>query len=111
MSVNFRASSTESCSPTVPASTEVKTAYSPEEFKTLQLKKHPFPANAIVTGDLDLSDCKGLTSTPEGLHVKDGLILSRCTGLTALSEGLTVGGDLYLSICTGLAALPKGLTV
>src|SRR3982751_5240426 len=71
------------------ASTEVKTTYSPEEFKTLLLQEQPFPPNIIVTGNLDLSGC---TSLPEGLTVQGYLNLSGCT---SLPEGLTVGGSLY----------------
>ena len=93
------------------ASTEVKTTYSPEEFKNLLLQKHPFPPNFTVTGDLALSGYTGLTSLPEGLIVGGSLFLSDCTGLTSLPKRLAVGGNLDLSNCTGLTSLLEGLTV
>jgi hypothetical protein len=113
-------------------SSRVKTTYSPEEFKSLLLKKHRFPPNIIVTGDLNLSHDTNLTSLPEGLTVKGNLSLNHCTGLTSLPkrltvrgflslvgcirltslpEGLTIGGHLFLSHCIRLTSLPKGLTV
>jgi hypothetical protein len=93
------------------APTGVKTVYSPEEFKKLLLKKHPFPPNIIVIGDLNLSDRTELISLPERLTVKGNLNLFRCTGLTSLPEGLTVEYNLNLCDCTGLTSLPERLTV
>ena len=69
------------------------------------------PSDMHVSGYLDLGDCTGLTSLPEGLTVGGHLYLGGCTGLTALPAGLTVSGDLYLCGCTGLTSLPAGLTV
>jgi len=60
---------------------------------------------------LDLTDCTGLTSLPNGLKVGESLILEGCTGLTSLPNGLKVGWSLYLDGCTGLTSLPKGLKV
>jgi hypothetical protein len=93
------------------APTGVKTVYSPGEFRKLLLKKHPFPPNIIVTGDLDLSNCTELTSLPERLTVEGDLHLSYCTRLTSLPERLTVKDRLDLRGCTGLTSLPERLTV
>ena len=46
-------------------------------------------------GDLDLENCTGITSLPEGLTV-GGYLYLRGTGITSLPEGLTVGGYLDL---------------
>jgi hypothetical protein len=69
------------------------------------------PSDMHVSGYLNLGDCTGLTSLPEGLTVGGHLYLRGCTGLTALPAGLTVSGDLDLGGCTGLTSLPAGLTV
>src|SRR3982750_432384 len=61
------------------ASIKIKKTYSSVEFKGLLLKKHLFPPNTIVTGDLDLSHCTGITSLPKGLNVGGKLNLSGCT--------------------------------
>ena len=61
-------------------------------------------------GSLDLENCTGITSLPEGLTV-GGYLDLRGTGITSLPEGLTVGGSLDLENCTGITSLPEGLTV
>ena len=61
-------------------------------------------------GDLDLEDCKGITSLPKDLTVGGYLYLQE-TGITSLPDGLTVGGPLYLEDCTCITSLPEGLTV
>ena len=98
MSVNFSASLSGFYSFMVSALNEVKTSYSPEQFKTLLLKKYPFPANIIVTGGLNLSGCRGLAALPEGLTVKSNLYIFHCTGLKELPKALNVGGNLELSL-------------
>jgi hypothetical protein len=92
-------------------SAEVKTPYSPEKFKTLLLQNHPFPPNIIVTGNLNLAGCTGLTSLPERLTVQGNLDLSNCKGFTSLPEDLVVEGYLDLAGCKGLRSLPKSLAV
>jgi len=62
-----------------------------------------------VKGDLDLYECKSLTSLPKGLKVGGDLDLES-TNITHLPEGLKVGGDLDLSR-TNITSLPKGLEV
>jgi len=53
------------------------------------------PDNLIVNGDLDLEDCKNITSLPSGLIVNDDLDL-RGTNITELPPDLKVAGDLIL---------------
>ena len=60
-------------------------------------------------GCLDLENCTGITSLPEGLVV-GGYLDLRGTGITSLPDGLVVGG-LDLEDCTGINSLPEGLTV
>ena len=110
MSVFLNCSSTGSNVISVGAPTEIKTTYSSKEFITLLWKKHPFPSNIIVAGDVNLSGWTGLTSLPERLTVKGNLNLSGCTRLTSLPEGLIVEGDVILSGCIGLGSLPDWIT-
>ena len=65
----------------------------------------------MVTENLDLEDCTGLTSLPSGLCVGGYLNLVGCTGLTSLPPGLCVGGYLNLVGCIGLTSLPPSLSV
>jgi len=102
---------------------KAKLIYAPETLTPQELN---------VEGDLDLEDCKNLTSLPEGLTVVEGdLNLANCTSLKELPKGLTVEGDLYLrntlitslpkdlkaersldlEDCKNLTSLPEGLTV
>ena len=60
-------------------------------------------------GYLDLENCTGITSLPEGLTV-GGYISLGGTGITSLPKGLTVGDTLYLR-GTGITSLPEGLAV
>jgi hypothetical protein len=86
-----------------------------------------------VNEDLDLENCTGLTSLPEGLEIVGALILDGCTGLTSIPKDLKIGlglhlvgcinltslpdelkiihGGLYLEGCNGLKSLPEGLRV
>ena len=66
------------------------------------------PADAEVTGDLDLRGTS-ITALPDNLTVGGGLYLSG-TSITALPDNLTVGGGLYLR-GTSITALPDNLTV
>ena len=82
------------------------------------------------SGGLDLENCTGITSLPEGLTV-GGYLYLYGSGITSLPNGLTVGGNLDLrdigiilpedltvggtldlENCTGITSLlPNGLTV
>jgi len=57
-------------------------------------------------GDLNLSECKSLTTLPLGLEVNGGLNLAECRNLKNLPVGLKVAGDLDLLWCTSLSSLP-----
>ena len=81
---------------------KAKLIYAPETLTPQELN---------VEGDLDLEDCKNLTSLPEGLTVVEGdLNLANCTSFKELPKGLTVEGLLDLRN-TPITSLPKGLTV
>ena len=73
------------------------TTLTPEKlFKELVLEGQLPKVPITVNGNLDLTNCKGLTALPENLSVNGNLYLTNCTGLTALPENLSVKGDSYL---------------
>ena len=96
-----------------------------EEFSGLE--------DPVVSGDLYLDGCVGLTALPEGLSVRGETFLHRCpdirtfpdrmgmlhgglrivgcAGLVSLTEGLRIGRMLRLADCPVLAALPSGIRV
>ena len=76
-------------------------------------KTFQFPGEGkIETGEeLNLTDCSGLTSLPEGLRVKGNLWLDGCTGLTSLPEDLIVEEELWVDDLSNLTSLPEGLRV
>jgi hypothetical protein len=51
----------------------------------------------LLLGGLNLTNCKSLTSLPEGMKVgRGGLNLTNCKSLTSLPKGLKVGENLYI---------------
>ena len=62
-----------------------------------------------IEGNLDLSDTK-IRTLPKGLKVGGNLYLTNCKSLTSLPDGLQVGGVLNL-VYTKIRTLPKGLKV
>ena len=83
-----------------------------------------------IEGNLNLENCKNLTSLPEGLEVGGDLDLSGSgietlpkdlkvgatldlsySDIRTLPEGLEVGGSLWLIGCWLITSLPKGLHV
>ena len=63
----------------------------------------------VVKGNLDLSDTK-IRTLPKGFKVGGNLYLTNCKSLTSLPDGLQVGGLLNL-VYTKIRTLPKGLKV
>lgn len=92
---------------------DITSSYPAEEFKeallSQKLPKNPIPFQ--VNGDLDLTECTGLTILPKQLTIRGNLYLSGCSSLISLPHNLRVEGNLYLNECTGLKTLPEGLTV
>lgn len=64
-----------------------------------------------VVGDVDLSNCRGLTHFPGGMNIHGDLDLSNCGDLVAIELGMVIDGDLSLSHCDKLETLPKRLEV
>ena len=50
------------------------TTLTPEKFKELLLKGQLPKGPITVNGDLNLTNCKGLTALPENLSVNDGRV-------------------------------------
>ncbi|CAM0116861.1 NEL-type E3 ubiquitin ligase domain-containing protein [Rhabdochlamydiaceae symbiont of Dictyostelium giganteum] len=69
------------------------------------------PQKLYVKGNIDFSDCQGLTHLPKDLKVGKDLKLSRCPDLIAVSQRLKVAGNLTFSHCQGLTHLPDDLEV
>ena len=83
------------------------TTLTPEKFKELLLKGQLPKGPITVNGNLNLTNCKGLTALPNNLTVNGNLDLEGCTGLKALPENLSVKGNLDLQGCTGLKSFYK----
>ena len=80
------------------------------EFTDYPYEIH-FPEKVQCNALVNLINCTGLTSLPDGMYVQDHLNLEGCSSLRRLPEDLYVGYDLYLEGCTGLESLPSNFTV
>jgi hypothetical protein len=82
-------------------SSEVKTTYSGEEFKNLLQKKHSFPPNITISGNLDFTNCAELIeSLPNEFTIEGDLILSD-SDFISISEGITVKGAVHMKDLMG----------
>ncbi len=69
-------------------------------------------ARGCVEGNLNLSDCRNLTSLPACIKKISGdLDLKNCLALTSLPAGLQVEGFLSLNGCVSLISLPTNMRV
>ncbi len=81
----------------------------PEDLRNDYL--HILLSSVRVEEYLDLSNCRGVTSLPENLHVDGSLNLRGCRDLPSLPDGLHVGKNLYLGGRTLQIPFPKNLHV
>uniref|UniRef100_UPI0021499207 NEL domain-containing protein n=1 Tax=Endozoicomonas sp. SESOKO1 TaxID=2828742 RepID=UPI0021499207 len=79
---------------------------SPERELDLKLPRH-----LTVTGDLNLSECKGMRALSENLTVDGNFIICQLTELETLPEKLSVGQYLTIFFCEALLRLPDNLHV
>jgi len=72
-----------------------------------------FPGGGIIETEfnLELEDCKSLTSLPTNLTVNGNLNLKGATALRSLPDNLKVNGSLRLNNCVHLVSLPNSLKV
>jgi len=76
-------------------------------------EKFIFPGGGIIKTEwnLELEDCKTLTSLPANLIVNGNLNLKGATALRSLPDNLKVKGSLHLRHCIHLVTLPNSLKV
>jgi uncharacterized protein YceK len=79
------------------------------ELKLARSAVHTLPAGIRVANQIDLTECKSLTSLPAGLQTGT-LVLRDCTALEALPENLSVH-FLVLDGCRALAHWPESARV